>query len=484
MFQSSTDLPDAITLAEQIRSGERSASDVLEEAIASIEAANPTLNAVVATRFDEARAEVAAGVGDAPLAGVPFLVKNLGADVAGIPSTGGSRLFADFVPEADSELVRRYKAAGLVVLGVTNTPEFGLNASTEPALFGPARNPWDTSLSTGGSSGGAAAAVASGMVPVAHASDGGGSIRIPSAVNGLFGLKPSRGRTTSHPDPSTLSGPVSINHVVSRSVRDSALVLDLTHGGMPGEALAAPSPRGTFTEATRREPGRLRIGLMTSLVNGPETDPENVAAARAAAELLTSLGHEVVEVATPWDTVEVATAQSVGMGADLVVGIDEYCTARGRELQPGEVEPFTEYLLGEYRKLPATAMVHGLRQAQAIGWQVGEVFRGPLGRPDGVDLLLSPTTCVPTMALGELDTTSVEAMFTKAIWMSGWTAPFNLTGMPAMSVPLARDRRGLPLGVQFAADLGREETLFSLAAQLEAAAPWPLTAPTHPQENP
>ncbi len=463
-------VPDAMDIAEAIRTGRTSAEQVLEEAIARIEEHNPALNAVVATRYDEARAEVAAGLPDGPLRGVPFLVKNLGTDVAGIASTGGSRLKVDSVPTRDSELVRRYRAAGLVVLGVTNTPEFGLNASTESALFGPARNPRDTSLSTGGSSGGSGAAVAAGMVPVAHGNDGGGSVRIPAAINGLFGLKPSRGRITSYPDPSTLSGPVSIDHALTMSVRDSALLLDLTHGPLPGEALAAPSPRGTFLDATYASPGRLRIGLMTSLVNGPETDPQCVAAARAAADLCASLGHEIVELATPWDTVEVAVAQAIGMGVNLVVGIDEYTAARGQEVQPGELEPFTEFLVGEYRKLPATAMTQGLRQAQSIGWQVGAAFAD-------VDVLLSPTTCVPTLALGVLDTTDVEVMYEKALWISGWTGPFNLTGMPAMSVPLARDERGLPLGVQFAADLGQEELLFSLAAQLETAAPWQRRAP-------
>ncbi len=463
---------DALDLAEAIRTGETSAAEQVEAAIERIEQRNPALNAVVATRYDEARAEVEAGLPEGPLTGVPFLVKNLGADVAGIPSTGGSRLFADVVPETDSELVRRYKAAGLVVLGVTNTPELGFNGSTEPALFGPARNPWNTDLSTGGSSGGSGAAVAAGMVTVAHGNDGGGSIRIPAAANGLFGLKPSRGRVTSHPDPSTLSGPVSINHVLSTTVRESALLLDVSHGVMPGESYAAPTPTGTFLDATLREPGSLRIGLMTELVNGPENDPQVLAAARAAAELLTRLGHDVVEVATPWDSGEIAVAQSLGMGPELVVAVDEWTAARGQELQPGELEPFTEFLLAQYRQLTGAQVTSGLRQMQALGWQVGQAFTE-------VDVLLSPTMCVPTLELGVLDTNSVEALYTKGLLVSGWTGPFNVTGMPAASIPFGHDERGMPLGVQIAADLGREELLLSLAAQLEQAAPWQHHAPAY-----
>ncbi|MFE7711826.1 amidase, partial [Streptomyces sp. NPDC057486] len=266
---------DAVGTAAAVRSGEVDARAVVEDAIARIERLNPQYNAVIHTRFDRALEEVDAGLPDGPLRGVPVLIKDLGTDVAGLPSTGGSRLFAEGLAARDSELVARYRRAGMVVLGTTNTPELGLNASTEPALFGPTRNPWSTAHSPGGSSGGSAAAVASGMVPVAHASDGGGSIRIPSAACGLFGLKPSRGRVSPAPRPTTLSGLVSAHHAVTTTVRDSALLLDIATGPLPGDAYAAPTPADSFAAVARREPGRLRIGLITALPDGPEVHPES-----------------------------------------------------------------------------------------------------------------------------------------------------------------------------------------------------------------
>ena len=461
---------DAIATAQAIRAGDVSVREVVEAAISRIETFNPTLNAVVGTRFPEAMAEVESGLPDGPLRGVPMLIKNLGADVAGLPTTRGSRLFADIVPEHDSELVRRYKQAGMVILGTTNTPELGLNGSTEPVLFGAARNPWSLSHSTGGSSGGAAGAVAAGLTSVAHGNDGGGSIRIPSAMCGLFGLKPSRGRVSPAPDPGTLARPNSINHALTTTVRDSALLLDVVAGGLPGEALAAPAIAGTFLAATRRPPGQLRIGLYSRLRNGPETSAECAAAARRMADLCESLGHTAVEIEAPYDSGEAAAALAAIMTTDAAVAIEDRLAALGRPLGDDDVEPFTRSLYEHYVSLPARDLNRAMRRAQQFGWQIGELFAT-------FDVLLTPMLCRPTPELGVLDTTSTEAMFEHGTAFAGYTSVFNLTGMPAMSVPYGTDERGLPLGVQFVADLGREDVLLSLATQVEEAAPWPRTAP-------
>lgn len=461
---------DAVALAEAVRSGELSAREVVTEAISRIEALDPDLNAVVGRRFDEALAEVDAGLPDGPLRGVPFLIKDLGTEVAGLPATQGSRLFAEGVSAADSELIRRYKRAGLVVLGTTNTPEFGLNASTESQLHGPARNPYDRTRSTGGSSGGSAAAVAAGMVPAAHATDGGGSIRIPSAMCGLVGLKPSRGRTTGSPDPGTLAAPVSVAHAVTTTVRDSALLLDVIAGPLPGEAFAAPTPQTSFLEATRREPGRLRIGLATRPRGGIDLHPACLQAVLATAKLCEELGHDVEEMVPAFDVSDVGAASGVLMGADLVVTVEDRLAALGRDLQPGDLEPFTQVLLDHYRGLTGTDVHRALRRAQEIGWEVGTAFTT-------YDVLLTPTLAQPTPPLGMLDTMRPESLYEHGTTYSAWTSVFNVTGMPAISLPLGADDAGLPLGVQFVADLGQEARLLSLAAQIEQAAPWSRLAP-------
>ncbi|TYL49935.1 amidase [Nocardioides sp. BGMRC 2183] len=461
---------DALGLAQAIRDGEISAREAVETSIARIEERNGPLNAVVGRRFEAALAEVDAGLPDAapdaPLAGVPFLIKDLGTEVAGIPATSGSRLFADNVPSVDSELVRRYKRAGLVVLGTTNSPEFGLNASTEPLLHGPSRNPYGLDRSTGGSSGGSAAAVAAGMVPAAHATDGGGSIRIPAAICGLVGLKPSRGRTTGHPDTGTLAGPVSVANAVTTSVRDSAALLDAIAGPLPGEAFAAPGPRTTFLDAVSREPGRLRIGVATEARNATDLDPEARQAVLEAAKLLESLGHHVEEMVPSFDPAEVGGASGVLMGADLVVMIEDRLAALGRDaLEPGDVEPFTEMLVGYYAGLTGNQVHRALRKAQEVGWELGQDFTT-------YDVLLTPTLKAPTPPLGLLDTARPESMWEHGSTYSSWTSVFNVTGMPAISLPLAQAADGMPIGVQLAADLGGEELLLSLAAQVEQATPF------------
>lgn len=457
--------PDAVATAEAVRNGDTDARTVTEQAIARIERHNPRLGAVIHTRFEAALAEVAAGLPEGPLHGVPVLVKDLGTEVEGLPATGGSRLFADATAARDSELVARYRRAGAVVLGTTNTPELGLNASTEPVLFGPTRNPWSTDRSPGGSSGGSAAAVAAGMVPVAHASDGGGSIRIPAAACGLFGLKPSRGRVSPAPRPTTLSGLVSAHHAVTTTVRDSALLLDVVAGPMPGDAYAAPAPAAPFAELARRDPGRLRIGLLTALPDGPDVHPDCAGAARAAALLCERLGHDVVETTARYRPDDVGRTSGVLMGADLVAQIDARLAELSRPLADDDIEPFTRVLYDTYSALSAADVSRALRRAQEIGWEVGAAFAR-------YDVLLSPTLARPTPLLGTLDTTLPESVYRHAAAYSAFTSVYNVTGMPAMSVPFGHDGEGLPLGVQFAAPLGGEGTLLALAAQLEREAPW------------
>ncbi|MFF1461826.1 amidase [Streptomyces sp. NPDC058330] len=461
---------DAVATAAAIAGGEVSDREVVEAAIARIEKRNGELNAVIHTRFDEALAEVDAGLHDGPLRGVPVLVKDLGTEVEGLPATGGSRLFADAVAARESELVTRYRRAGMVVLGTTNTPELGLNASTEPTLYGPTRNPWSTEHSPGGSSGGSAAAVSAGMVPVAHASDGGGSIRIPSAACGLFGLKPGRGRVSPAPRPTTLSGLVSGHHAVTRTVRDSALLLDIAAGPLFGDAYAAPACDGTFAAWARRDPGPLRIGMITSLPGGPTVHADTLRAVYDAARVCEDLGHRVVEAAASYRPDDVGATSAVLMGADVVVQIDARLEQLGRPLADDDIEPFTRVIYDHCRTLTAADVSRALRRAQEIGWQVGAAF-------ETYDVLLSPTLAQPTPRLGTLDTRRPETIYEHAAVQSAFTSVHNVTGMPAMSVPFGRDSHGLPLGVQFAAPAGGEGVLLALAAQLEQAAPWDRTAP-------
>jgi amidase len=460
---------DATALAAAVRIGDLSPREIVTCAIERIES-DPEINAVVGQRFDEALAEVDAGLPDGPLTGVPTLVKPLGTDVAGLAATRGCRLFADKIAQADSESVRRYRAAGMVVLGTSNTPEFGLNASTEPALHGPTRNPWRRTHSPGGSSGGSAAAVASGLVPVAHATDGGGSIRIPASMCGLFGLKPSRGRISPAPHPATLAGVTSVQHAVTRSVRDSALLLDVAAGPLHGDAYGIPTPARSFSAAVDIEPGRLRVGLVTHLLNGPETHPDCVAAAEHGARLLESLGHEVVPMEPVWDSAHVQATSGVLMGTAFVVAVEDRLVELGRDLRDDDLEPFGRVLFEHYRSVRAVDLVRASQQAQLIGWKVGQLF-------DQVDVLLTPVLCQPTPELGYLDVQRPEVMYERATQFSAWTTTFNVTGMPAMSVPLAADSSGLPLGVHVVADYAGEDLLLSLAGQLERAAPWPTSAP-------
>jgi amidase len=462
---------DGTGLAAAIRAAELSAVEAVDAAIACIGAVDPLLHAVVAERFDAARAEAAGPLGDGPFAGVPYLVKALGAQVTGLPTSRGSRLWADDVATADSLAVARARAAGVIVLGMTNTPELGKNGSTEPLVHGPTRNPHDLSRSAGGSSGGSAAAVASGMVPIAHGNDGGGSIRIPAAACGLFGLKPTRGRVPNTPFLEAFSYPVGCTHSLTRTVRDSAALLDAVSGPAPGDAVAMAQPTRPFLSEVGADPGRLRIGLTCVTARGVTADDDLVEAVACTAAVCESLGHSVEEAAFTYDAEAANSALAAVMSVNVAFAVDARLAALGRSLHDDDLEPFTHILYDGGRAMSGTTVIGALQQLERTGREVAPFF-------EQYDLLLTPTIAVRVPELGWANTSRPETMV-HASAFSAFTGVFNTTGHPGMSVPAGVDVNGLPIGVQFVARLGEEATLLRLASALEVAAPWP-TAPVLP----
>ncbi len=456
---------DGLGLAELVHSGQVSAAELLAAALQRTEARDPALNAVVTRLDDAARAALAARAPTGPFAGVPFLVKELLAGVAGTATSNASRLFAGAAAARDGELVARYRRAGLVVFGKTNSPEFGLLPVTESALYGTTRNPWNLSLSPGGSSGGSAAAVAAGIVPAAHATDGGGSIRIPASCCGLFGLKPTRGRVSFGPEVGEGLSGLSVQHVVSRSVRDSAALLDATAGPAPGDPYTAPPPERPFLAETGVEPGRLRIGFARAAPVGVPIAAECVAAVEDAASLCESLGHHVEEASPECDWNALQVGFATVFGAHAMANI---ARATGGPLPaPGEVEPMTRAVAEQARSLSAADLIvalHGLsRQARAIAAFFARH-----------DVWLTPTLAGPPLPIGRFSSGPATA----EAWARGFTDhcpftyPFNVTGQPAASLPLYWSAAGVPIGCQIAGRSGDEATLLRLAAQLERARPW------------
>ena len=469
------DTHDTIGLAGLVRNGEVTPRELVEASIARIDDRNPTLNAVVARRFEAALAEADRVDRNAPLAGVPFLVKDLNCDVAGLPATRGSRLFADVIATEDSELAKRFTRAGLIILGNTNTPEFGKNASTEPLLHGPTHNPWNTAYSPGGSSGGSAAAVAGGMVTAAHANDGGGSIRIPASECGLVGLKPTRGRTPTWPIPAAFAYPVGVGNCVTRTVRDSAAILDAIAGPLPGDPYPAPPApsAGSFLAGIDRATGALRIGFSTVMPNGDPVHPAGIAAVERTAAVLESLGHRVDEARPDWDPRMVAFAVSTAMGISAAKAVEERLQLLGRPIAEDDLEVFTRAMHDRALAQSGIDLSHALQQIEIISRQVA-------GFHLEHDLWLTVTLGVPVPPLGWLDTTSIEAMFSRGGSFSGITSVANVTGQPAISVPAGFDENGLPVGIHLMARHCEEQTLLQVAAQLEQAQPWPLTATRSP----
>jgi amidase len=467
---------DTTAQADLVRRGEVTAVELTEAAIESIEKLNPILNAVVTPMFERGLDDARAGV-RGPLAGVPYLVKDLIVEVAGVRFTEGSVFLRDNVSTFDSELVLRLRHAGLIILGKTNTPEFGMAPATEPVLFGPTRNPWDSDRSTSGSSGGSAAAVASGMVPAAHANDLGGSIRYPASACGLFGLKPTRGRNPLGPEYGDAVSGWGVEHALTRSVRDSAALLDATSGPALGDPYAAPSPARPFTQEVSIDPGRLRIGFTGRTPEGNAGHPDCVAAVRDAAALCESLGHEVVEADLPGLTPEIGSAIGTVFTAATAWIVAYWIRKLGREPAAEELDPLTRAYWEVGRNTTAADYLLAIEDCQAFTRVVARFLTD-------VDVWMTPTLSTPPLAIGEIVSTVEEPM--RALERGGPTVAYagvvaNMTGNPAMSVPLWWNGDGLPIGVHFLGRFGEEVTLIRLASQLEAARPWshrrpPLTA--------
>ncbi|HEY1751823.1 MAG TPA: amidase [Caulobacteraceae bacterium] len=455
---------DAISLAALIARREVSAAEALEAALARAAKVNPKINAITLDLSEAAR-RTAAGPLCGPLAGVPFLLKDLGPKLAGTATTDSCKLYADDIAEADSPLTALYKAAGLVIFGKTNTPELGLEPITEPAMFGPTRNPWDLTRTSGGSSGGAAAAVAAGILPAAHASDGGGSIRIPASCCGLFGLKPSRGLVSYAPKDEGWGG-FSCGHVVSRTVRDSALLLDVAAQPQPGDPYWTAPPAEPFLAAAGREPGRLRIAFTTAAFGAESVDPECAEAVRAAARLCESLGHQVEEAAPPVSRAALAAA-GVVISASIAADLDAVAAARGRPIAEDEVEPVTWASYERGRGISGSHYVQSLRTAHALGRAVGAFMRD-------YDILICSTLGQPAIPIGGFmgDPPDPDGYARRLFAFMPNTQAFNITGQPAASVPLAMSRGGLPIGVQVVGRQAEDALVLSLCAQLERAAPW------------
>jgi Asp-tRNA(Asn)/Glu-tRNA(Gln) amidotransferase A subunit family amidase len=454
---------DAIGLSELVRKREVSAAELLETAVARMAEVNPKINAVTLDLTASARKGLN-GSGEGPLAGAPYLLKDLGALQAGVPTSFGSRMFAQVTPAADSAIVRQYKAAGLTIFGKTNTPEFGLWPVTESELLGAARNPWDLSRTPGGSSGGASAAVAAGIVPAAHASDGGGSIRIPASCTGLFGMKPSRGRVSFSPAGEGWAG-ASIQHAVTRSVRDSAALLDAVCAPQPGDPYFLSPPERPYLQEVGRDPGKLRIAYFDgSLTAGRTIDPQCAQAVRDAAKLCESLGHHVEAARLPGDHSAMQAAAGIVIAASVAANMDGEAQRRGRPVEEGDVEALT---MGSYRRgqeIKAPDYVRAVQALHAFGRQAATLF-------ETYDVFLCSTLGRPAIPVGYLFE-DLKQLTDRLFSFMPNTQAFNNSGQPAMSVPLAWSSAGLPVGIQFVAKTGDEGLLFRLAGQLEQASPW------------
>ncbi len=470
---------DAVGLAELVANGDVTPTELLEAALARSERLNPKLNAIVIDMEQEARDAITSGLPDGALRGVPFLLKDLHIYYAGVPTTSGSAMFADFVPDHDSEIVSRYKRAGLVIFGKTASPEFGLSTSTESKIFGQTHNPWNLELTSGGSSGGSSSAVAAGIVPAANASDGGGSIRIPASCCGLFGLKPTRGRTPFGPDAGEGWSGMSAMHSVTRSVRDSAVLLDATHGAELGAPYFAPATSRPFRDEVDASPGRLRVALQTTAWNGADVHADCRAALEHAAKLLARLGHDVEEAPLDIDYETLGHATGAIMAANVRATLLDRAAELGHDgLGEGDVESITRIMVDNVEQRSAEDYARAVKRIHALGRQI-ESFLQP---GDGYDLILSPTMATPPLPLGVLSLSSPDLAEygRKIVGTVGFTQIFNASGQPAMSVPLHWNADDIPIGIQIAARFGEEATLFRVAGQLEREQPWFDRRPPEP----
>jgi amidase len=479
---------DGLGLAELVRAKQVTALELVEEAISRIESRNPRINAVVQKMYDQARSAAQGDLPEGPFKGVPFLVKDLICTVAGVPTGSGNRLLMKIPAAHDSEIVRRYKMSGAIILGKTNTPEFGLVPYTEPETLGPTHNPWDLNRTPGGSSGGSAAAVAARMVPMAGGGDGGGSIRIPASCCGVFGLKPTRGRTPTGPDIGESWRGFTVEHVITRSVRDSAAMLDAIAGPDVGAPYFAPPPTRPFLQEVTTEPGPLRIAFTGQPLLGRTVHDDCRKGLEATVELLKKLGHEVMEATPRIDGEACAIAFLAIVVAETRADVEWAAKLAKCKPRSTDFEGAT-YALGLLGKaMSASEYANAARFLQTTAREVGRFF-------EPYDILLTPTLSQPPVPIGSLKPSGAEEALIKIVGRlnAGWllnalgvikpiaaktfdfmpyTPLFNVTGQPAMSVPLHWNPEGLPVGMQFVGRFGEEGTLFRLAGQLERAQPW------------
>ncbi len=479
---------DGLGLANLVRKKEISPAEICEEAITRIEKFNSRLNAVVTPMYDIAREYLSKSPLEGQFRGVPFLLKDLLETYAGVVETRGSKAYRNNISDHDSEIVKRYKKAGLVVLGKTNTPEFGLLGITEPELHGPTRNPWNIKHTPGGSSGGSAAAVASGMVPLASGNDGGGSIRIPASCCGIFGLKVSRGRNPTGPDHGSLWQGAAVEHVLTRSVRDSAGILDETHGPDIGPPYTIIPPSQPYLKEIEQDPGRLRVAFNTHSPLGTSVHPDCIKAVEHTASLLEKLGHDVEEKKPEIDGLLLAKSFFTMYFGEVCANIKELSLFLGRKAKPSDVEPLT-WVLGLLGKVfSAGDFANIIREWDKAARVMGRFL-------ETYDVYLTPTLAYPPVRIGELQPKPAEKVLMKVVNTFGlgrllkasgivdklateslsktpFTQLANFTGQPAMSIPLYWSSEGLPCGSQFMGRFGDEALLFRLAAQLEREQPW------------
>src|ERR1700674_3059290 len=461
---------DGMGLAELVRKKQVTPKELLDEAIARTAKVDPQINAVVVKHYDYAQAQIDKGLPAGPFTGVPFLLKDLEL-LEGTRTTSGASIYKDNVADHTSTLAQRFLDTGVTIFGKSCSPEFGLMPTTESRLFGPTRNPWNLAHSSGGSSGGAGAAVAARILPLAHASDGGGSIRIPASASGVFGLKPTRARNPIGPERGEGWGGFSCGHVVSISVRDSAAMLDAIHGPEPSSPYVAPMPERPFAEEVGRDPGRLRIAFTDRSPYGDPIDTEIAAAVREIAALLDRLGHHVEERA-PVLAADPAVVMPAIISAHTGLAMRLAERQFGRAMTDSDMEILT------------LATAHNARKATGIDYVAAQLSAFKISRGlatffEGCDVFLCPTLCSPPLRIGELNPMSKDLSHISPILRRyiPATSMFNMSGQPAMSVPLAWNAAGLPLGMMFAARFGDEATLFRLAAQLEQERPWKQRLP-------
>ncbi len=463
---------DATDQAALVQRGDITPLELVEAAIGRAERLGKDLNAIIHPSFERARERAASGdLPEGPFRGVPFAMKDIGGEEAGEPMHAGLRCAkeAGWKSSFDAGFTQKTRAAGLVSIGRTNTPELALLPTSEPDAYGPTRNPWNTAYSSGGSSGGASAAVAAGIVPAAHASDGGGSIRGPASMCGLVGLKPTRGRNSFGPGLGERWSGFSCEFVVSRSVRDSAALLDVTSGPLPGDPYYAPPPERRYADSFRDDPGALRVGLMTAGPRGSDVAPDAVAAAEKTARALEAMGHHVEESHPPALDDPQVVATYVGIvSANVARALDAWGEKLGRDLTTDDVEPLTWALAEAGRSIAAPQHLASLEFVHALGRRFAEWW------DSGYDILLTPTQAAPPPKIGTIASTAAEPLraFFLAAPYGVYTLPFNLSGQPAISVPSHWTDENLPVGAQLVAAYGREDLLLQVASRLEDAVGW------------